>query len=260
MILLLCADLGSLVFLVGGWSFGAGKLLLNDITPTANKRPSHRMRIIPFSSTMSYPDGSGSGSSSAIVPTSRGANNGGRKQKQPRQILKEEEYQQTLSQIVQRDYYPALPSLHRDMAVLERRGTGDVSGAVAVRRAYRRVAEEEEKESEAERQEDERARTQSGGTRKRPRPLERESVTGFHDRATSEDNEEFDRVTRREEDERIDRMRALSMQGREREGCSRSRLILHIMPQAVGLYLLLEARFWGPKLHCFLRQISSMHL
>ena len=160
---------------------------------------------------MSYPDGSGggSGSSSAIVPTNGGANNGGRKQKQPRQILKEEEYQQTLSQIVQRDYYPALPSLHRDMAVLERRGAGDVSGAVAVRRAYRRVAEEEEKAAEAERQEDERARTKSGGTRKRPRPLERESVTGFHDRATSEDNEEFDRVTRREEDERIDRMRAL---------------------------------------------------
>lgn len=110
---------------------------------------------------------------------------------------------------MQRDYYPALPSLHRDMAVLERRGAGDVSGAVAVRRAYRRVADEEEKAAEAERQEDERARTQSGGTRKRPRPLERESVTGFHDRATSEDNEEFDRITRREEDERIDRMRAL---------------------------------------------------
>lgn len=160
---------------------------------------------------MSYPHGSGggSGSSSAIVPTNGGANNGGRKQKQPRQILKEEEFQQKLSQIVQRDYYPALPSLHRDMAVLERRGAGDVSGAVAVRRAYRRVAEEEEMAAEAERQEDERARTQSGGTRKRPRPLERESVTGFHDRATSEDNEEFDRVTRREDDERIDRMRAL---------------------------------------------------
>ena len=158
----------------------------------------------------SHQDGVGSAdSSSAIVPTSGDANTGGRKQKQPRQILKEEEYQQTLSQIVQRDYYPALPSLHRDLAVLQRREAGDVSGAVAVRRAYRRVAEEEEKAAEAERQEDERAHTQSGGTRKRPRPLERESVTGFHDRATSEDNEEFDRVTRREESERIDRVRAL---------------------------------------------------
>ena len=169
--------------------------------------------LLPY--TMSYQDGAGvntgagAGSSSAIVPTSGGANNGGRKQKQPRQILKEEDYQQTLSQIVERDYYPALPSLHRDLAVLERRGAGDVSGAVAVRRAYRRVAEEEEKAAEAERLEDEQARTQSGGTRKRPRPLERESLTGFHDRATSEDNEEFDRVTRREEDERIIRMRAL---------------------------------------------------
>jgi hypothetical protein len=149
------------------------------------------------------------GGGGAIVPSASGANSGGCKNKQPRQILREEDYQQTLSKIVQRDYYPALPSLHRDLAVLERRAEGDVAGAVAVRRAYRRVAEEEEKAAEMERQEDERAHSLSGGTRKRPRPLERESVTGFHDRATSEDNEEFDRVTRKEEGERVDRMRAL---------------------------------------------------
>ena len=153
-----------------------------------------------------------SGGDGAMVPRSGsggGNSSSGGKQKQPRQILKEEEYQQTLSRIVQRDYYPAVPSLHRDLAVLEKRAVGDVAGAVAVRRAYRRVAEEEEKATEAEREEDERAQTMSGGTRKRPRPLERESVTGFHDRATSEDNEEFHRVTRKEESERVDRMRAL---------------------------------------------------
>mmetsp|Transcript_28065 Transcript_28065/g.81131 ORF Transcript_28065/g.81131 Transcript_28065/m.81131 type:complete len:632 (-) Transcript_28065:121-2016(-) len=155
-----------------------------------------------------------SGGDGAMVPRSgsggaNDANSSGRNQKQSRQILKEEKYQQTLSQIVQRDFYPALPSLHRDLAVLEKRAEGDVAGAVAVRRAYRRVADEEEKAAEADREEDARAQSISGGTRKRPRPLERESVTGFHDRATSEDNEEFDRVTRKEESERVDRMRAL---------------------------------------------------
>ena len=159
--------------------------------------------------TMEGPSG---GDGAAMVPRSGsggGNSSSGGKQKQPRQILKEEEYQQTLSRIVQRDYFPAVPSLHRDLAVLKKRAVGDVAGAVAVRRAYRRVAEEEEKSTEAEREEDERAQTMSGGTRKRPRPLERESVTGFHDRATSEDNEEFHRVTRKEESERVDRMRAL---------------------------------------------------
>ena len=157
-------------------------------------------------------EGPSGGDDAAMVPRSGsggGNSSSGGKQKQPRQILKEDEYQQTLSRIVQRDYFPAVPSLHRDLAVLEKRAVGDVAGAVAVRRAYRRVAEEEEKATEAEREEDGRAQTMSGGTRKRPRPLERESVTGFHDRATSEDNEEFHRVTRKEESERVDRMRAL---------------------------------------------------
>ena len=157
-------------------------------------------------------EGASGGDDAAMVPRSGsggGNSSSGGKQKQPRQILKEDEYQQTLSRIVQRDYFPAVPSLHRDLAVLEKRAVGDVAGAVAVRRAYRRVAEEEEKATEAEREEDGRAQTMSGGTRKRPRPLERESVTGFHDRATSEDNEEFHRVTRKEESERVDRMRAL---------------------------------------------------
>ena len=60
--------------------------------------------------------------------------NAGTKSKQGRLILSEEHYQSTLSAVVQRDYYPSIPSLHRDLEVLKRRAMGDIAGAVAVRR------------------------------------------------------------------------------------------------------------------------------
>ena len=142
--------------------------------------------------------------------------NAGTKSKQGRLILSEEHYQSTLSAVVQRDYYPSIPSLHRDLEVLKRRAVGDIAGAVAVRRSFRRAALEEERKIDAERDEDERARRRASSfpssctaVRKRPRPLDQESVTGFHDRATSEDNEDYLRVSRWEQGERTKRLQAV---------------------------------------------------
>ena len=148
-----------------------------------------------------------------------------RRNKQPRLILTEDEYQSTLSSIVEREYYPSLPSLRRDMAVLDRRSAGDVSGAVAIRRAARKIAEEENRLSINEIEEEGEAvqgvASVGGaiapasacvggggplGLRRTARPLHRETITGFHDRATSEDNEEFERESRREADELRERV------------------------------------------------------
>ena len=111
-----------------------------------------------------------------------------------RTVLEEEEYDSTLSHIVTRDYYPSLPSLRRDAEVLDARGRGDVSGAVSARRRAR------EAEAEAERERAEREATGATGTG-RP-PLRYESVTGFHARATSEDDAEFESNQERERKER----------------------------------------------------------
>ena len=111
--------------------------------------------------------------------------------RQRRKIVSEEEYQSLLSGIITRDYYPSLPSLHRDAIVLQKRSEGDIASAVAIRRAARQIATNEEllqKEEEM----DELIARDNGGIRKRPRPLERESIDGFHARVTSEDNAEFE--------------------------------------------------------------------
>lgn len=122
-------------------------------------------------------------------------------QRQRRLVLSEEDYTSTLSSIVQRDYYPQINALERQNALLECRLRGDVAGAVAVRRATRRLMEHEEA-MEAQQHDDDQSLllledgTVSGGSstsiRKRPRPLHEESLTGFHARVTNEDDEEFD--------------------------------------------------------------------
>jgi protein DGCR14 len=116
--------------------------------------------------------------------------------RQRRAVLSEEEYTTSLSDIVQRDYFPDLPSLRRQVAVLDRRAVGDFPGAVAIRRAARQLEEHEQALAD----EDVEAEQQVGpdSLRKTPRPLHRESVTGFHARVTSEDNDEFDQTQRRE--------------------------------------------------------------
>ena len=124
--------------------------------------------------------------------------------KQPRKILTEEDYTSTLTHIVTRDYFPSLHSLRRDAAILEARSRGDVATAVAIRREARR--EEIQREQELLEDQAEEMDVYEGemtiattnnmqqvtGTRKRPRPLKHESITGFHARVTSEDNAEFE--------------------------------------------------------------------
>jgi hypothetical protein len=115
-------------------------------------------------------------------------------EQQRRLVLSEEEYTLHLSTIIQRDFFPDLAGLERQAALLDRRSRGDITGAVAVRRAARQLQQHEEALAEQE-EEDEHDLTNgnnNNGTRKRPRPLPRESLTGFHARATNEDDEEFD--------------------------------------------------------------------
>ena len=131
-------------------------------------------------------------------------------QPQPRSILEEDIYVDTLTHIVTRDYYPSLPSLRRDNAILEARSRGDIAAAVTIRRQFRKDEEKRERERqenlqlEAEAVEGMTALThyndnvQSNNIRKRPRPLKHETVTGFHERVTSEDNAEFESNQERE--------------------------------------------------------------
>mmetsp|Transcript_11651 Transcript_11651/g.24562 ORF Transcript_11651/g.24562 Transcript_11651/m.24562 type:complete len:679 (+) Transcript_11651:129-2165(+) len=146
--------------------------------------------------------------------------------KQPRKIIPEEDYQSTLAHIVTRDFYPALPGLRRDAAIIEARGRGDIAGAVAIRRAARKEEMAREREWEEDLKEDAESdigmgdslvRTADGtvvrgktdnidnyakGIRKRPRLLQNETITGFHARVTSEDNAEFEINQDREQRER----------------------------------------------------------
>lgn len=120
---------------------------------------------------------------------------------QRRKVLSEEEYTSTLSSIVARDYFPDIAHLERQDALLDRRSRGDVAGAVAVRRATRRLMEHDEIKAALREQDDlDLVESEESGThkralagiRKRPRPLEEETLTGFHQRVTNEDDQEFD--------------------------------------------------------------------
>jgi len=136
-------------------------------------------------------------------------------QQQPRKVLSEEEFTSTLSSIVQRDYFPDLPELERQAAILEKRSQGDVVGAVALRRAVRRLQEHEEALGlQAEQGEYDLVTTSSStnaamNVRRRPRPLHEESLSGFHARVTNEDDQEFDSNQKqqvRENRERLDKL------------------------------------------------------
>lgn len=116
---------------------------------------------------------------------------------QRRLVLSEEEYTSTLSAIVQRDFFPDLPDLERQVAVLDRRSKGDHAGAVTVRRAARALEEHDEALQEQE-EEDENDLSDELHIRKRARPLHRETLTGFHARATNEDDDEFDSQQKKE--------------------------------------------------------------
>lgn len=131
-------------------------------------------------------------------------------QRQRRKILSEEEYTQTLSQIIQRDYYPDLSDLERQAALQDRRSVGDIEGAVAIRRATRKLQRHEEslaiQEAEQEAETDERT-----GLRTVARPLHQETLSGFHTRATNEDDAEFEVEQRREIDKLHARKRMLTI-------------------------------------------------
>eukprot|EP00977_Amphora_coffeiformis_P005620 scaffold1181_cov152-Amphora_coffeaeformis.AAC.12 len=107
--------------------------------------------------------------------------------KQRRKVLTEEEYNESLSRVVQRNYFPDLPHLADTASLVERRAAGDIAGAVAIRRAMRQRQDTEEREVE----EQAAAEQGVGAVRSTPRPLHHESLTNFHARVTSEDNAEF---------------------------------------------------------------------
>jgi protein DGCR14 len=132
--------------------------------------------------------------------------------KQRRKVLPEEEYTSTLTSIVQRDYFPALPELQRHAAILERRAQGDVAGAVAVRRAVRRLQQHEEAlaaEEEEQEYDLDSSHNNAGPVRRRARPLHQESISGFHSRVTTEDDEEFDSNQKKEITENRERLEKL---------------------------------------------------
>ena len=116
--------------------------------------------------------------------------------KQRRDVLSEEEYTSTLSSIVQREYFPELPALHKQLAVLDRREARDFKGAVAVRRAARRL--QDHAEVLAEHEQEQELNVDDDNVRKTKRPLHRETVTAFHARVTSQDNHEFERNLQQE--------------------------------------------------------------
>lgn len=127
--------------------------------------------------------------------------------KQRRKVLTEEEYSATLASIVQRDYFPEIPELERQAAVLERRAQGDIAGAVAVRRAARRLQQHEDTLTALEEEDEHDLNAQQ--VRRRARPLHQETITGFHARVTNEDDEEFYSNQKREIQENRDRLEKL---------------------------------------------------
>jgi len=140
---------------------------------------------------------------------------------QRRLVLTEEDYTCKLSSIVARDFFPDISKLEQQNRLLDCRLKGDAIGAIAVRRASRRSVEDEET-AIAQRELDDHdlvesnkhnaCPTSSTSTiairptpgsskkqiRKRPRPLEEETITGFVTRATNEDDDEFDSNLKRD--------------------------------------------------------------
>mmetsp|Transcript_4940 Transcript_4940/g.5490 ORF Transcript_4940/g.5490 Transcript_4940/m.5490 type:complete len:534 (+) Transcript_4940:56-1657(+) len=133
---------------------------------------------------------------------------------QRRLVLSEEEYTSKLSKIVERDYFPDVSNLERQNALLDCRLRGDVVGAVFVRRESRRLmGSEEDINAQRERDDYDLLETDNSAlydqktiavcdngrlVRKFPRPLHEENLTGFHVRATNEDDDEFDSNLKRD--------------------------------------------------------------
>ncbi len=138
---------------------------------------------------------------------------------QRRLILSEEDYTSTLSSIVERDYFPDNQRLQAQNALLDARIRGDVAGAVAIRRATRKLLEHEEAIAVQRQQDDQdlmtEQQTTTTGIRKRPRPLQEETITGFHARATNEDDHEFDSNLKQEIAENRQRLQDVFQGGKK---------------------------------------------
>ena len=149
--------------------------------------------------------------------------------KQQRIVLTEEKFTNTLSSIITRDYFPSLPSLRRDTAILQKRLEGDTASVVQIRQAARNLATHEELKTQSEIIEESIA-SRNGGLRKRGRPLDRENIDGFHQRVTTEDNVEFELNMKREAKEKKQIMGRLflatSDNGEEREMDGNTRMKL----------------------------------
>jgi protein DGCR14 len=121
--------------------------------------------------------------------------------KQQRLVLTKEEFTDTLSSIITRDYFPSLPSLHRDVAILQKRSEGDVNidgpSVLQIQRAARILSTHEELQTQSEEME-EMIASRNGGRRNISRPLDRENIDGFHQRVTTEDNTKFELNMKRE--------------------------------------------------------------
>ena len=112
--------------------------------------------------------------------------------KQRRKVLSEEKYTDSLSQVVQRNFFPDLPALQETAALHDRRAAGDVAGAVAIRRAMRQRQDAVEREIQQQAAIEETSTSLSNYIRSTPRPLHLESLTNFHARVTSQDNADFE--------------------------------------------------------------------
>jgi hypothetical protein len=113
---------------------------------------------------------------------------------QRRQVLNEQDYQNGLTAIIQRDYFPCLPALECDIALQDRREARDLPGAVAVRRAARALRTEHLMLE----QEEQEQQLSSDGLLQIARPLSQESLTGYHLRVISDSSAEFEHVQNRE--------------------------------------------------------------
>ena len=108
-----------------------------------------------------------------------------------RAILKEDEYQATLSDIISRDYFPHVDELKKQMGLLQHRDAGDTSGGVRLVKRYHRSSQQSESGESAEQYT---TSVDSGGLTGASKLFHLESLSGFHARVTSEDNASFDQV------------------------------------------------------------------
>ncbi|CAJ1966722.1 unnamed protein product [Cylindrotheca closterium] len=155
--------------------------------------------------------------------------------KQRRQVLSEEAYTSTLSRIVQRDFFPALTNLQEQSTLLSQRN--HYHPHTLARKLHQLQAKHEQEELEKAKQEEEsqielhqdgeNEASANGSTelvvadqesgqliRATARPLHEETLTGFHARATNEDDDEFDKQQKREVQANRQRLESLFLLGR----------------------------------------------